>query len=294
MYEKVEKCPICSNERLKNEMICKDYTVSKESFAIISCEHCQLWITSPRPTSDQIGKYYESPEYISHTNKSNSFVNIIYKIVRQYTLSRKVKIIKEYKPTGLILDYGCGTGAFLKRCKDEGFQIEGIEPNTHAREEATKITGQVILESIIQHEETNKADIITLWHVLEHVADLDSTIQELYKRLNKDGYIIIAVPNKNSYDAKHYKEMWAAYDVPRHLYHFTKTSISKLSKKYNLKLVQTIPQYFDSYYVSILSERNQGNKLSFIKGIIMGLKSNTNAFRNSNEYSSLIYILKKS
>ena len=293
MYEKVEVCPICKGTEFANEIICTDHTVSKESFAIVSCKSCNLWITSPRPTATKIGKYYQSDAYISHTNKANNPINVLYKIVRSITLKQKTNLLKKYKPKGKVLDYGCGTGDFLLACKKSGFSISGIEPDESARKQAAEKNKIRINANIKEHEKSDKVDIITLWHVLEHVPDPNDIIKKLKKRLNKDGILIIAVPNRESLDAKLYNEYWAAYDVPRHLFHFNKLNIKKLARNRNLKVKEIVPQNFDAFYVSMLSEKYSKGGSGLVNGLINGLKSNQWAKKNDKNYSSLIYILSR-
>ena len=293
MYEKVEQCPACAGNEFTNQIICDDHTVTGESFAIVACNQCNLWITSPRPTLAHLSKYYESNDYISHANRANSIVNIIYKIVRKYTLNQKTKLIKNYVPQGKLLDYGCGTGDFLAQAQYKGYQILGIEPNPKALAQASQQTNVEIKTNLDELESTLKVDVITLWHVLEHVPHPTETLAQLYRHLNTGGYIIIAVPNRASYDAHYYKEYWAAYDVPRHLFHFNELNIKYLSKKLKLKYVKKLPQYFDAFYVSMLSEKYKKHKSAFVKGMLTGFKSNQWASRNDSNYSSLIYVLRK-
>lgn len=293
MYEKVDQCPACSGTEFKNQIICDDHTVTGESFAIVSCNQCSLWITSPRPSQDSLGKYYESDTYISHSNKGNSLVNVIYKMVRRYTMRQKTQLIKGFVNSGRLIDYGCGTGDFLAACQHKGFEVQGIEPNDIARKQAVSQTKATILSDLSNLPKGEKFDIITMWHVLEHVPNPRETIERLKKHLNAGGYLIIAVPNRDSFDAKYYKEHWAAYDVPRHLFHFKPLNIKYLSKELKLSYIKTIPQYFDAFYVSMLSEKYLNSNSSFIKGMIKGLQSNQSAAKNNNNYSSLIYVLRK-
>lgn len=288
MYEKLEVCPSCNNSNFNNHIICTDHTVSGESFALVQCSTCSLVFTNPRPDENSIGKYYESDQYISHTNKANSFINVVYKLVRSYTLHNKTKLLKKYSATTSIFDYGCGTGDFLLACKRKGWKTIAYEPDQDARK-LCKEKGLSLTENL---ESIDKVDVITAWHVIEHVSQLNDTIKALRKKLNKKGTLIIAVPNIESYDASYYKEHWAAYDVPRHLYHFSQQSFGKLIANNKLKLIDTLPMKFDSYYVSMLSEKYKTGKSGIIKGLKTGFKSNNEA-KKSGEYSSLIYVLKK-
>ncbi len=290
MYEKLDQCPVCKNKQFDNYMICDDHSVSGESFALVKCNKCELVFTNPRPEVSSLPKYYQSDEYISHTDDSNSFINIIYKIVRRYTLNSKTNLITRINGAkGSVLDYGCGTGDFVKQARLKGWQAFGYEPDQNARSIAGKKNPSSIIDTINKCPED--IDMITAWHVIEHVADLRNTLKTLFKKLKDEGYLVVAVPNHLSYDASHYKQHWAAYDVPRHLYHFSRHSMDYLAKLMKFSIVETIPMKFDSYYVSMLSEKYQANG-SIWKAISTGYKSNLRASKNG-EYSSLIYILKK-
>lgn len=293
MYEKVTNCPVCKTASFQNFIICKDHTVSDESFALTKCESCGFVFTNPRPDASVIDRYYQSENYISHSNQTRSITDGMYKLVRLFTLRSKLKILNDLGTQKTLLDYGCGTGDFLEHCQSNGWTVNGVEPSEKARNiSLNKIPGGIVAD-ISQFSKQDSFDIITLWHVLEHVHDLNSLIKSLKEKLNKNGYIIIALPNHQSYDQSIYQEYWAAYDVPRHLYHFDQHTFSQLSMAHDLKLVNTLPMPFDSYYVSLLSEKYKYGKQNFIKSFLNGWKSNRWAKKNDNNYSSLIYILKK-
>ncbi|WP_370088399.1 class I SAM-dependent methyltransferase [Ekhidna sp.] len=289
MYEKIEECPVCKHTQFDNHLICDDHSVSGESFALVKCTKCQLIFTNPRPAKDHIIKYYQSDQYISHTDNANSPIHFIYKLVRTYTLRQKLSLVNQYSKKGSILDYGCGTGDFLKLCNKNNWQAFGYEPDEAARSISIKKNPRSIVDSIDKLD--TKLDVITAWHVIEHVHELNMTIKSLKGKLKDGGYLFMAVPNHKSFDAEHYKEYWAAYDVPRHLYHFDQDSMKSFASHFKLKLVDTLPMKFDSYYVSMLSEKykNGGNLLSSIR---TGFQSNQSA-KKTNNYSSLIYILQK-
>jgi len=278
---------------LKKYLVVKDYTVSGESFNLIFDENLEMLVTTPAPKKENLGSYYESEDYISHTDSKQSLFDKIYQIVKSYTISKKVKMITDFCEVNKqksILDIGCGTGDFLVACKKNGFKVCGIEPSEKAKE-IIKPKIEVDLYSDISEVKTQKFDCITMWHVLEHVPDLPNYILSLKQLLKPEGTLIIAVPNYKSYDAAHYKEFWAAYDVPRHLWHFSKKSIKRLFQKESMKIVKILPMKFDSFYVSLLSEKYKSGKSNPIKAFYIGLLSNLKAIR-SKEYSSLIYILK--
>jgi len=292
MYERLEICPSCKHTEFVNEKIITDFSVSKESFALVNCKKCQLLFTNPRPAPENINKYYESEDYISHTDKGNNLTNLLYKLVRTRTLKNKVKLINQYHNEGSLLDFGCGTGDFLKKAKDNRWEVTGIEPDIKAKNIASKKLLSDIYNSLEDLPGKENYDIITAWHVLEHVHDLRGTLKILKKLLSQDGTLIIAVPNYHSYDAEVYDTFWAGYDVPRHLYHFNIQSFSYLMTKMRLRLIDTIPMRFDSYYVSLLSEKYKNGNSSFLKAFINGYQSNSRAEHTGN-FSSLIYIIKK-
>lgn len=269
-------------------IICKDHTVSQEDYQLYYNEELDLLFTHPIPTD--LSKYYESKDYISHTDSSKNLIDKVYKIVRNYTLKKKLKLINSLNTEGKkLLDIGSGTGDFLKICKENNWNVSGVEPSKNAKEKANK--KGVNVKSTIENYTDEKFDIITMWHVLEHISNLDEYILILKKLLKTNGKLIIAVPNYKSYDAKYYKEYWAAYDVPRHITHFSRNSISKIFKKVNISLVKEVPMIFDSYYVSLLSEKYKKGNMKPISAFYRGLLSNLKANKNK-EYSSIIYVLK--
>jgi len=249
----------------------------------------ELLITDPQP--DNLDKYYESEAYISHTDSKKTLMDKIYQYIKALNIRFKLNLIDHYtNKSKKLLDVGTGTGDFLVAAQKKGWNILGIEPNKNALEKAREKRIAVLptLNSIPQQ----KFDIITLWHVLEHLPDLDSQITNLVELLEENGTLIIAVPNYKSYDAKYYKEHWAAYDVPRHLWHFSKTSIDSIFLEHNMKVVKTKPMLFDAFYVSLLSEKYKTGKTNTLKAIWIGLLSNLSGIW-TKEYSSHIYILQK-
>ncbi|OSY89029.1 methyltransferase [Tenacibaculum holothuriorum] len=267
---------------------CIDHVVSNESYEVMYNSKYEMLVTSPVPTN--LKDYYESDSYISHTDSNKSLFDKIYQIVKKYTLNKKLKLINSFNTNEKdILDIGAGTGEFLKVCKNNKWSVVGVEPSKSAREIAFK--KDIHLKETINDLENKKFDIITLWHVLEHVPNLNEYIYKLKNFLKENGVLIIAVPNYKSYDAKYYKNFWAAYDVPRHLWHFSKTSIQLLFNQVNLKVEKTLPMYFDSFYVSLLSEKYKTGKSNPFKAFFIGLQSNLKAIK-TKEYSSHIYILK--
>lgn len=290
----IDSCPVCKGTTFKNSLTCKDYTVSQEQFAIVVCDSCGFKFTNPRPDDSVIGSYYKSEDYISHSDTKKGLISRLYHLVRNYTLNKKMGLITKYVSRGTILDYGCGTGMFLKTCVNNGWKCYGIEPDSDALKLATHNGANVFpSKAVLNTFDANFLfDAITLWHVLEHVTDLDETLNFFKAKLNSNGILVIAVPNHTSFDAQYYKEFWAAYDVPRHLYHFHKETVEKLLSNYGFKLVETKPMKFDSFYVSMLSEKYKTGSINYFTAFMNGLKSNLKA-RSAADYSSVIYVFKK-
>lgn len=281
-----------SNTPLKPYLVCKDHTVSNELFTILIDEETELLITSPRPDDLSLSKYYESDDYISHSNSNKSLFDKIYQIVRNYTLKQKIKLINSFdSEEKTLLDVGAGTGDFLFSCHKNGWKVEGIEPSVNAGELAEQKIGKK-LKTQISELGIDKYDVITMWHVLEHVPNLTDYVSQLNDLLKPNGTIVVAVPNHKSFDASYYGKFWAAYDTPRHLWHFSQIAIQKLFAKENMKVTQTLPMKFDAFYVSLLSEKYKKGKMNVFNAISIGLQSNLKA-KHTNEYSSLIYVIKK-
>lgn len=269
----------------------KDYTVSQEIFSLYYNRAYDLLLTDPIPPKEILGNYYQSENYISHTDGKRNLFERLYQGVKKIALRKKVDLLfKQNNAVGSLLDIGCGTGDFLVEAKKRGWTTTGFEPNDKASELATKkgITIAKQLSDLPDHS----FDVITLWHVLEHIPNLEEQIIALRRLLKPEGKLIVAVPNYKSYDAMHYKEYWAAFDVPRHIWHFSQKSITTIFSQFDFKVDELQPMLFDSFYVSLLSEEYKSGKKNWIKAFFVGLRSNVEA-RNSMEYSSLIYCLSK-
>lgn len=275
---------------MKSFLKTKDHSVSGEEFQLMHSPDLDMLITEPKPKN--LETYYQSDDYISHTDAQETLVDKIYQSVKKHSLKKKLNLISQCAKTNkTLLDIGAGTGDFLLVAKNNGWSVNGIEPNAKASAKA-KEKGVTTISNIESLPLTKRYHVITLWHVLEHLPDLESQIKKMVSLLEDDGALIIAVPNFKSYDAEHYKNFWAAYDVPRHLWHFSRSSIKMLFEKENMKVTKIKPMVFDSFYVSLLSEKYKTGNQNFIKAFCVGLWSNIKAWR-TKEYSSLIYVLKK-
>ena len=291
-YERLESCPICGKPEFRNKLVVEDKTVSHESFAIVQCVGCNFQFTNPRPNEAEIGRYYESDAYVSHNSGAAGLINQAYKVARFFTMRRKVSLLNQLAPRrGKLLDYGCGTGHFLAAAQAASWKVAGLEPNARAREEASHRLGQPMGQEGWAAFEPGSFDAITLWHVLEHVHTLNETLAQLTALLKPDGVMLIAVPNVESLDAQHYRELWAAYDVPRHLYHFAPKTMAQLLKKHKLTVRQTLPMPLDAYYVSMLSEKHKAERAGGLLTVLKaGYKSNQYAQEHEGQYSSLLYV----
>ena len=274
----------------KHFLTVKDHSLSKETFDLYYDGILDMLITHPQPSIENLGKYYESEDYISHTDNKRSLFEKLYHFIKSISLKNKLNLINSLQSNkGQILDIGAGTGDFLLVAKNNGWQTIGVEPSERAKSIA--INKGISFVEQTSELENNSFDVISMWHVLEHVLDLDRQIKELKRLLKPTGTLIIAVPNFKSFDAKHYGKFWAAYDVPIHFWHFSKTAIKLLFEKEEMKLEKLLPMKFDSFYVSLLSEKYKSGKMNFIKAFFIGLQSNWKA-KEKFEYSSHIYIIK--
>lgn len=294
----LSRCPICGSENIHEALKTTDYFSSGEVFPLYDCLDCGFRFTNSFPSEDIIGRYYDSPNYISHSDSHEGLVNRLYHIVRKRMLQKKADIVSHYAPGRQLrlLDYGCGTGHFLKTAIKRGWSAAGIEKNPSARKYAAGLTGTGIMdENGFQKIEDASFDVITLWHVLEHVENLNETIEEINRILTPEGAIIIALPNFHSYDARFYDKQWAAYDLPRHLWHFTPISVRELMNKHRLNVVKMLKMPMDAYYISLISEKYKiSNPITrYFRALYIGTAGLFYSLFNLEQSSSIIYIIKK-
>ena len=288
------QCPVCGAADISNVFPVRDYTVSQQEFMIMSCAACTARFTQDVPAAGEIGAYYKSEDYISHTNSSKGLVNRLYQWVRRRTLRQKRKGVQS--ATGLrqgrILDLGCGTGAFVHEMQQQGWQVTGLEPDPDAREVGRQVYGLSLEDTAAFYSlPPTGFDAITLWHVLEHVHDLHGYVAQLARLVKPNGRLFIAVPNYTSADAAHYQQYWAAYDVPRHLYHFSPESVKGLMQKHGLRVLACRPMWYDSFYVSLLSSKYKSGRTKLVSAFFNGLRSNIKAVKNVERCSSIIYVI---
>ena len=290
MSETLDACPLCTNSSFTHFLTVKDYLVSHQCFNLIRCNQCSFIFTNPRPSNQEISNFYQSEEYISHADQSGGLMDTLYFLSRNFMLQRKFKWLKKYtQDKGPVLDYGCGTGAFVKYLLGKQWTTYGVEPEDNARSIANQSNPNQVHKRL-EDLPVQKFVTITLWHVLEHLHSLEEEFGKILNLLDSKGSVIIAVPNCHSLDAKYYGEYWAGFDVPRHLSHFTPSTINHLAKKHGMQVVKTLPLILDAYYISLLSEKHKQGSL--LNAFYQGLRSNLNARKNNMNYSSLVYILK--
>lgn len=286
-----KNCPWCDSEKTQMHLWVKDLFLTQEPFEIYECLKCGLLFTEPRPDVNSIGKYYQSEEYYSHQENKNGFIPKIYESVKRVNLRHKRKLATKGLKVGTMLEIGCGVGDFLHEMEQKGWNCTGIEPSKEAKVIAkNRVKANILNPDELASLEDESIDLITMWHVLEHVDNLKEEVMHLQRLLKKGGRLVLALPNYKSADAEFYREYWAAYDVPRHLNHFCRESINNIFKNTKLKLKKTDKLVWDAYYISYMSEKYKNHTLPLLKGALRGLISNCKA-QKSGEWSSLVYVL---
>lgn len=288
------QCPVCGSRETRFVLEARDHTVTGESFSLHQCAGCSLRFTFPFPAESHIGRYYHSEKYISHSDTHRGLINKAYHIVRRISLTKKKSWVTRYTHLGRghILDIGCGTGAFLDVMKTAGWETTGLEPDPQARQiaqEKYQLTPLPLEE--MPHLPEKSFHAITLWHVLEHVHALHEYMEHIKALLVPAGVLFLAVPNYQSRDAEKYGSNWAAYDVPRHLYHFSPDAMRRLAQDHHYRVTAMIPMPFDAFYISLLSEQYARGKAGYLPGFFTGLRSWAHARRHPRAASSLLYVL---
>ncbi len=290
-------CPVCLSEQIEYFLTAKDYTVSQENFEVYACQKCQFKFTQNIPDEGSIGPYYQSEEYISHSDTKEGVVNRLYHMARNYMLKSKKQLVEKYAKNGekSLLDIGCGTGYFLDTMKGAGWQVQGIEVDDKTRQYAIDKFGLQVSDNDALFDLPKTAfDVVSMWHVLEHVHELDAYMEQIHSILKPQAHLVIAVPNWDSHDANKYGAAWAAWDVPRHLYHFAPNNMQLLAERFGFELLGEHIMPFDAFYVSMLSEKYKNGKGNLLGGVWTGGVSLLKAMSNAQKCSSVIYILKKS
>jgi 2-polyprenyl-3-methyl-5-hydroxy-6-metoxy-1,4-benzoquinol methylase len=294
----IENCPVCGSHDFEKIFDVVDYFSSKEEFPVCDCKQCGFRFTNNFPSDDSIGKYYDSPDYISHSDSKRGLTNKLYHLFRKYMLRRKIDIVASHAESGNIklLDIGCGTGYFMNAVKQRGWRVAGIEKEDKARQKAiSNFALDIKDEKGFFEMERSSFDVITLWHVLEHLEKLNESLEKINDILTPDGTVVIALPNHHSYDARFYQGFWAAYDVPRHLWHFSPPTIEKMLAKHHLSIVKRYRMPLDAFYIALLSEKYRGipTLMRYVRAFLIGMAGFTRSIFNSERSSSMIYIAKR-
>jgi 2-polyprenyl-3-methyl-5-hydroxy-6-metoxy-1,4-benzoquinol methylase len=272
----------------------KDHLLSAETFPVVKCQDCGFVFTQEVPAPEEIGKYYQSQDYVSHSDTRKGLMNKVYHLSRNFMLGKKYRMVKATSPGKNLLDIGCGTGYFPAFMKGKGYNVTGVEADQKTREYAVKEFGLQVLspDEFLSNESSGSYDVITLWHVLEHLHNFDEYIEKMLANLRPGGVILFALPNCSAFDARYYKEYWAGYDVPRHLWHFTPGTLNLLLEKHGLKLMKMKRLPLDPFYNAMLSEKYRKNKMFMIAGLIIGKIAYLESIFYLKKSSSLVYYCK--
>ncbi|HRZ43270.1 MAG TPA: class I SAM-dependent methyltransferase [Bacteroidales bacterium] len=286
-------CPVCADDRISPWMQVCDYFLTGEYFGIMQCDACSHRFTVPQPSPEVIGKYYETSKYLSHTDEGKDFTGRLYRLIRGINLQRKYALVHHFKQGTSILDIGCGTGHLLGFFRKQGWKTTGIEPAAMPRQFARDhLKLDVHDEPELANLPGGSFSVVSMWHVLEHVPNPSQRLKEVHRLTAPDGIAVIALPNPDAFDACYYGQYWAAWDVPRHLHHFSTRSFNWLATQAGFELIAVKPMKFDAYYVSLLSEQYRSAHQRYLRAAWKGLQSNLKARRSGN-FSSLVYILRK-
>lgn len=293
--EVLSHCPVCRAGDLSLFLRVIDQSVSKESFELTYCALCGFCFTNPRPSPEAIGRYYDTTDYISHGGKGRGVQEAIYRHARRWAIKAKHGLIARYFVNGHVLDVGCGTGEFLGHLKARGYQCTGVEPSLRAREQAIRNHSLDVLPDIGSIPAREQFQIVTLWHVLEHFHDPKEELRRIHSRTCPGGLLLVAVPDRESWDAHFYRAHWAAFDAPRHLSHFRRRDVKRLLEEQGFDLLAVKGMWFDAPYVSMLSEQHlkRGPLVAFIRGLFFGMISNLVAMLGSRPTSSSLFIARK-
>lgn len=292
----IKACPLCGGTQLEHTLTCVDHYASGEAFHLCRCSACGFLFTQDFPAEAEIGRYYETPDYISHSDTRKGLVNTLYHWVRTVMLGRKARLVmnEAHRRRGRLLDIGTGTGYFAHAMDERGWRVDAIEKNVQARAFAKEHFGlEVLPDDAWASLQEGAYDVITLWHVMEHLEHLNDTWERLYRLLSPKGVLIVAVPNCSSFDAHKYGGQWAAYDVPRHLWHFTPGTMQQFGAKHGFILAERHPMPFDAFYVSMLTEKYMHHNLPFVRGLLTGTLAWFSALVRKDRSSSLIYVFRK-
>lgn len=293
--EQLFACPLCGHPALQKVAVVRDHSISKENFELTDCASCGFRITNPRPSQNDLGGYYQSDTYISHGTSDHTLQSRLYLLARKWALRQKLALIQRYQSNGRVLDVGCGTGEFLAYLMSRGYLVQGVEPSLRAREQAIAQHGLSVVPTIEQLPAQEQFQVLTMWHVLEHVPAPRATFKRLFALLAERGLLVIAVPDRGAWDSAHYGPYWAAWDVPRHLSHFRRIDVHTMLSEHGFELVATKRMWLDAFYIAMLSEQYRGSSkpMSLAKALPIGIWSNLLSLFSGRPTSSTLYVARK-
>lgn len=279
-------CPICNGSKFQNFIKVKDrFSLSRiENFQLVKC-NCNFILLNPRPNSDEISNFYNHTDYDPHKKRNLSFYDIIYKLVQKIALKIKFSRIIKFKKKGELLDIGGGQGEFAIYMQNKGF-------SSTLQDNFSNYKGILKFYSNIDKLKNKLFDVISMWHVLEHIHDLEKLFISINTILKKNGILVIAVPNHDAIERISFHEKWAPYDAPRHLYHFNLFTLEKLLNKNGFEILKKYSMIQDSFY-NILLSINKKSIYSIFKGLYVSVITILNMLINGSKNASTIMVICK-
>jgi 2-polyprenyl-3-methyl-5-hydroxy-6-metoxy-1,4-benzoquinol methylase len=286
-------CPLCGSPKTRFAFSCPDHLVTGEEFPLHQCNDCQFLYSGRLPSEADAQKYYDSPSYTPHaTDRKNLMMRTIgfcRTFIRQPIKRTWVRKWSK-KRMGTLIDIGSGTGEFAVFMQKSGWAVTCIEPNQDARNFCASQGLTVFDTDRVPTLPDHSFNVVTLWHVLEHVYDIHGTMQTIRRLLQPDGTAFIALPNYSSKEASWYGRMWTGYEMPRHPSHFSPATFAHLASMYDMEIVALRPFVLDAFYLSILSEQHR--KGWFISALFHGLASAIVGLLQPKLASSVLYVIR--
>lgn len=264
-------CNLCGSTEAEVAITAQDFLLERPDAQVqfVKCDRCGLFYQNPRPTPEEMMSHYPSNYEPFDLHPDDERSSRLERIAVNYGLSKRRGLILRYRKSGRILDVGCATGLFLHVMNmDANWDAHGVEPNNYAATIAQERYGLNVHHGTLEQAQypARSFDVVTLWDVLEHVHDPAATLDEIHRILKSDGLLILRVPNGISRDAGLFKETWAGWDPPRHLYVFTPDTLTKLLAKqgYAILDLRSRSGSYPTFVLSLrfwLSKRGASRKL---------------------------------
>jgi 2-polyprenyl-3-methyl-5-hydroxy-6-metoxy-1,4-benzoquinol methylase len=294
----ISTCPVCGSPEFEfsHYLNVPDWLVSKENFELKKCGNCSFIFTANAPLLENAGPYYESEEYVEHTDTNKGLIYGVYHQARKLMLKFKLSNIRSYSKSTKLLDIGSGSGYFINYMKQNGYNVSGVEISDKAVA-LCKDKFDISVNSpteFLAEKLPKDFDIITMWHVFEHVYSFNEYFDILHKSLKENGHVFVALPNPNCFEAKHYKNYWNGFDTPRHLWHFTPKTFKQFAEGHGFEMISMKRLPLDPFFNAMVSSSYKSGLKFLPYTFTIGLISFINGLINRDKASSLIYILKKS